>query len=363
MFRKLVLAAALSVSAQSLAHAEAMMKPAYLGEIVLPSGLMISGVEFGGISGLDYDADADLFYAISDDRSEKAPARFYRLKLVIEEDGVKGVDIVSSHVLQGENGEPFAAKTIDPEAIRYDGARQSVFWSSERDAKGNPTLFEAKPDGGFKRSFAVPGAYLPDEAGERGIRNNLAFEGLTLSVDGETIWVATENALVQDGPKATLEAGSPSRILGFNVESGEPVAEYVYETGTIHQKSETEPYYNDNGLTEMLEIDAGTFLAVERSFALGTGNEINLYRVETAGATDILGADSIADRDVTPVSKTHVLKIGEGDFGLDVDNIESLTWGPVIAGRKTLVLASDNNFNPNGQFTQFVVFALDAPSQ
>ena len=359
MFTKLVFAAALSVSVQSLAHADAMMKPAYLGEIVLPSGLMISGVEFGGISGLDYDAEAGVFYAISDDRSEKAPARFYRLKLAIEEDGVKGVDIISSHVLQGENGEPFAPKTIDPEAIRFDASRQSVFWSSERDAAGNPTLYEAGPDGAFERSFAIPEASLPATAGDRGIRNNLAFEGLTLSVDGETVWVATENALVQDGPKATLEAGSPSRILGFNVESGEPVAEYVYETGPIHQKSETEPYYNDNGLTEILEIEAGRFLAVERSFALGTGNEINLYLVETAGASDILGAESFADRDVTPVRKARVLKIGEGDFGLDVDNIEAVSWGPDVGGKRTLVMASDNNFNPNGQFSQFVVFTLE----
>lgn len=359
MFTKFVLAAALSVSVQSLAHADAMMKPAYLGEIVLPSGLMISGVEFGGISGLDYDAEAGVFYAISDDRSEKAPARLYRLKLAIEEDGVKGVDIISSHVLQEENGGPFAPKTIDPEAIRFDASRQSVFWSSERDAAGKPTLYEAGPDGAFKRSFAIPEAYLPDTAGERGIRNNLAFEGLTLSVDGETVWVATENALVQDGPKATLEAGSPSRILGFNVESGEPVAEYVYETGPIHRKSETEPYYNDNGLTEILEIEAGRFLAVERSFALGTGNEINLYLVETAGASDILGAESIAERDVTPVRKARVLKIGEGDFGLDVDNIEAVSWGPDVGGKRTLVMASDNNFNPNGQFSQFVVFTLE----
>ncbi|WP_404933034.1 esterase-like activity of phytase family protein [Nitratireductor sp. L15S-10] len=361
MFRKLVFAATMSILAQSLAHADAVIKPAFLGEIVLPSGLMISGIEFGGISGLDYDAETEVFYAISDDRSEKAPARFYRLKLLIEEDGVKGADIISSHVLQGEDGAPFAPKTIDPEAIRFDGTRQSVFWSSERDAAGNPALYEARADGAFKRSFTIPGAYLPDAAGERGIRNNLAFEGLALSVDGKTAWVATENALAQDGPKATPEAGSLSRILGFDVESGEPVAEYVYETGPIHRKSDTEPYYNDNGLTEILEIDAGRFLAVERSFALGAGNEINLYLVETAGASDILGAERIADLDVdvATLRKTHVLTIGEGDFGLDVDNIEAITEGPEVGGKQTLVMASDNNFNPNGQFTQFVVFTLE----
>ncbi|MDY6963240.1 MAG: esterase-like activity of phytase family protein, partial [Pseudomonadota bacterium] len=36
-----------------------------LGSITLPTGLSIAGEEFGGISGLDYDASSGLFYAIS----------------------------------------------------------------------------------------------------------------------------------------------------------------------------------------------------------------------------------------------------------------------------------------------------------
>jgi hypothetical protein len=58
------------------------------------------------------------------------------------------------------------------------------------------------------------------------------------------------------------------------------------------------------------------------------------------------------------MAKEAVLRLGEGDFGLDIDNIESVTWGPIIGGRKTVVIASDNNFNPE-QFTQFVMFQLD----
>ncbi len=59
--------------------------PVLLGEIVLPTGLQIKGVEFGGVSGLDYDAAQDIYYAISDERSEKASARFYTLRIVADE--------------------------------------------------------------------------------------------------------------------------------------------------------------------------------------------------------------------------------------------------------------------------------------
>ncbi len=94
--------------------------PKLLGQYVLPTGLSIGGVEFGGISGLDYDAKNDVYYAISDDRSEHGDARFYTLKLKIDGKGIHGVDIVSATTLKGVDGKPFPKLGIDPESIRFD---------------------------------------------------------------------------------------------------------------------------------------------------------------------------------------------------------------------------------------------------
>ena len=41
-----------------------------------------------------------------------------------------------------------------------------------------------------------------------------------------------------------------------------------------------------------------------------------------------------------------------------LDNIEGLTFGPVVNGKRTLILVSDNNFNP-AQFTQFVALTIE----
>ena len=334
-------------------------KASLLGQIVLPTGLKIGGVEFGGISGLDYDAANGLFYAISDDRSQKAPARFYTLKLAISENGVQGVDVVSTTQLLDTDGKGFAEKDIDPEAIRYDASAKKIYWSSEGDAKGRLAVYEASLDGKAVRSFALPDYYLPNADGSQGVRNNLAFEGLSISADGKTLWAGTENALAQDGDKATLESGSRSRLIGFDLASGERVGEYAYDAGPIFAKATTAPFYNDNGLSDMLALDGNTMLTVERSFALGIGTEINFYATSFSSATDVKGMNSLRNSEVKPLTKQHVLKIGEGDFGLDIDNIESVTFGPEVGGKRTLVIASDNNFNPDGQFTQFVVFTLD----
>jgi hypothetical protein len=358
----LKLAAGLSAflaAASAVAENPTIGKASLLGQIVLPTGLKVGGVEFGGISGLDYDAAGGLFYAISDDRSQKAPARFYTLKLAISENGVQGIDIVSTTQLLDTDGKGFAEKDIDPEAIRYDAASKKIYWSSEGDAKGRPAVYEAGLDGKAGRSFALPGYYLPNADGSQGVRNNLAFEGLSISADGKTLWAGTENALAQDGDKATLESGSRSRLIGFDLASGERVGEYAYDTGTIFAKATTAPFYNDNGLSDMLALDGNTLLTVERSFALGIGTEINFYATSFSGATDVKNMNSLKNIQVKPLIKQHVLKIGEGDFGLDIDNIESVTFGPEIGGKRTLVIASDNNFNADGQFTQFVVFTLD----
>jgi hypothetical protein len=340
-----------AVTAQDAAPAA----PELIGQIVLPTGLKIEGIEFGGISGLDYDAANDLFYAISDDRSQRAPARFYTLKLVFAEDQLAGIDIVSTHTLLNEAGEPFPEGGVDPEAIRFDAQGQRLFWSSEGDAEGKPGVYEADLTGKTVRSFEIPEAYLPDGAETKGIFGNLAFESLTLSADGSQLLAATENALAQDGAKATLEAGSPSRIVVFNLESGAVAAEHVYETDPIAVEATEEPKYNDNGLSEFLMLSDGRLLTVERSFGSGVGNTIAFYITSLEGAGDIAGAETIEG--AQPAAKTPWFSIAEGDFGLDIDNIESVSFGPQVGGRPTLVIASDNNFNPVGQFTQFVVFA------
>ncbi len=76
-----------------------------------------------------------------------------------------------------------------------------LLWSNEgqRAAAGFqiPTVRRMTAAGVYVRDFAVPGRYQPagsvagNVAGDRGIANNLAFEGLTLSTATETRWCRT----------------------------------------------------------------------------------------------------------------------------------------------------------------------------
>ena len=46
----------------------------------MPTGTKFQGTTVGGLSSITYDAQNDVYYAISDDPSQFQPARFYTLQ-------------------------------------------------------------------------------------------------------------------------------------------------------------------------------------------------------------------------------------------------------------------------------------------
>ena len=232
----------------------------------------------------------------------------------------------------------------------------------------NAFIREARADGTFVRDHPVPVAFQQaGPAGTTGIRNNLAFESLTLTNGGATLVTATENALKQDGPAAGVGVGSASRILTIDSATGNAGAQYVYPVGPVAQAPVPVGGFATNGLVELLDLGGGLMLAVERSFSAGapttgnTGNSIKIYVIDTAGATDVSNVASLAGASYTPVGKELLLDLDT--LGIALDNIEGVTFGPTLDnGARSLILVSDNNFSGT-QFTQFIAFQVNTVSE
>jgi hypothetical protein len=343
------------------------------------NGTVFDGTLFGGISGLDYDPSTNSYYGISDDRSQNAPpggnpaARFYNLSISVNENGFVGptpVTINSVTRMLRPDGTTFPSLGVDPESIRRnpDG---TFFWTSEGSvsAAGNPPLQnpfvrQMNSDGTFVREFANAPQVNPDAVGAgqtRGIRNNLAYESFTTTPSGTTSYIATESSLFQDGPRATASAGSTNRIIRYDTATGNPTAQFVYVTDAIQAANPINA--NDNGVVEMLALDESTLLVMERSFALNEGNSIRLYKVTLGGATDVSSLDSLVGQSYTPVSKQLLLTLAQPALGglFNPDNVEGLTFGPVLPdGNQSFLLAVDNNFF-GSQANQFILIAVPAP--
>lgn len=371
-------AAALAIAATVATSVSASAPPAtqpptlglrLIGEIDVPNLTMAGGTLVGGLSGVDFDPLRGEWMAISDDRSDLNPARVYDMALTFDGDDFTGARVLAAHPLLQENGSTYpngdqGGAVPDPEAIRVDPNNGTLWWTSEgnQDLGLDPILIHANPRGLAIAAYPLPdyfGSNSPEDA--FGTRNNKALEGLTFSADGQSLFAIMEGALYQDAELPTLATGSVSRIIQFDLD-GNVMAQYAYPLDALPAAGEGDlADLADNGATEIVAVTDTTFLVLERA---GIPQDdapwdmyVRLYEVDISGATNITDLDALAGAEYTPASKSLVLDFR--DAGLEhVDNLEGLTFGPRLAdGNRTLVVVSDNNFDPSS-VTQILAYEV-----
>ncbi|MEM7556183.1 MAG: phytase, partial [Cyanobacteria bacterium P01_A01_bin.84] len=211
----------------------------------------------------------------------------------------------------------------------------------------------------------IPEKYLPTANNSSGIRNNLSLESVTITPDQRFLYTATENALNQDGSASDIDSESLSRIIKYDLTTGEVVGEFVYPVEKVPEEPTPNDGFRTNGLVELLAIDDdGTLLALERAFSVGKGNTVKLYEIKTQGALNVSQendlfneADNVPFEIDPTVTKREILDVS--DLGVIPDNLEGITFGSQLPdGRQSLIVVSDNNFNAT-QKTQFLAFGLN----
>jgi hypothetical protein len=333
----------------------------------------------GGLSGLTYDRQRDRFYAISDDRSKLAPARFYTLQVKLDgqnSDRIETISIEGVTFLKNAEGQTYQQGHIDPEDIAL-SPNNTVFVVSEGDPRYqedgiDPFIQEYDLQTGQSiQQFPLPPYYIPDapEANQtQGVQTNIGFEALTLNFGGSLpngepfrVFAATEAALLQDVDESasadeSLPEGVKARLLHYLVTDNRPqiLAEHLYRLDAAPLMTPS------NGLTDLVSIDnGGHFLSLERTYGLG-GFGAKIFQLAFGDATDISGYDSLKG-DVSrfvPIRKQLVLDLK--DLDIPLDNLEGMTLGPNFPdGSQSLILVSDDNFQEQ-QVTQFLLFCISA---
>jgi hypothetical protein len=359
----LVATAAVAGGSTVAAPREAKVKELeFLGEQIIPTGTLFEGTQIGGLSSLAYDANRDVFYALSDDPSQFNPARFYTLRLDASDGQLDAgdVDVVAVTTLLDTNGQAFAPFSLDPEGIALTKDDDLII-TSEGIANRliDPFIARFDLEGARLGDLAVPAAFLPNSPQTRGVRQNLGFESAV--TNGHFLFTGVEAALVQDGPAASLTGGSPARLLRYNLNTSRLDRQHVYWTDPIAEPPVPAGSFAVNGLVELLPLNNQFLLSMERSFSVGapdTGITIKLYEIKLSGADNLNGAESIAAEldQIRPVTKTLLFDLDA--LGIPLDNVEGMAFGPDLPdGRRSLLLVSDNNFSPAG-FTQFLLFAV-----
>ncbi len=316
----------------------------------------------GGLSGITYERNTDKFYAVSDDRSNKNPARFYTLKINLTgEETIENVTVEDVTFLKDKNGQNFPSNTVDFEGIGI-SPRQSLFISSEGVKKGQiPARIDEfnLETGTWISNVRIPERFLPHE--NKGIQDNLGFESLSLGVnslaadDPFRLFTATESNLLQDYNQENPELQASIRLMDYVINPiGEPllIGEHLY----LLEPGEDGVLYN--GLTDLTTLDKeGYFLSLERTFGLA-GHGAKIFQFVIANATDTSKIESLRGNPTTvePIKKELLLDLNQ--LGIKLDNLEGITMGPRLKdGSLSLILVSDNNFRDD-QVTQFLLFRL-----
>ncbi|MBL7851138.1 MAG: esterase-like activity of phytase family protein [Cyclobacteriaceae bacterium] len=337
---------------------------------VIPNHTRFQDTQVGGLSGIDYDAGSDSYYLICDDRSSLQPARYYKASIRIEGEKIDTVIFLEKVDFLAENGQTYPSaresrnRTIDPEGIRYNPMKQEVVWLSEgeRIVNAKDTAL-ADPEILISRGGKFAGRYLiADGAAMRlrdyGARQNGSFEALTFAEQFRTLWVALEEPLYQDGPRADVE-DSPSlcRFFRYDVATRDLKAQYAYDLEPVAYAPLLTSAFRVNGITDILDAGNNKLLVLERSFSTGRlPCTVKIFLAEPATGTEVSKLASLkGDPQVKPMTKQLLLNMDS--LGVHVDNVEGITWGPTLPnGHRTLLLVTDNNFQ---SFQKTQIFLLE----
>jgi hypothetical protein len=304
-----------------------------------------SGRPSGGFSAAAYDPKSDTLQLLSD-----APNGFVqrwgglRALVTAAAQGRKGPlpSLQPREVLPLRSGYARLPKEMDGEGLVPLGANLWVASEGRRNLSRPAQLlrFDAAT-GALRQALEMPAAWQP--APGMGLDENKGPESLALwrrAGKADTLLMASETALLQD------PAGQ-ARLLQWELSASGAMAHSI--------RSLALPGGGVWSLTELLALPerrGGGVLAVLRRFEEpgGWGARLLLYPspvMSSKTPSQAAKPASQASTPLAPIQDWDLLARGPGNTGLPPDNWEGLSWGPTLAdGRASLVLISDDNFNP-----------------
>jgi len=343
----------------------------FIGEYDIPHNQVFQNTTIGGLSGIDYDAEHNIYYLISDDRSSINPARFYTANIFLDEKGIDSIRFISVKSLLQPSGtiypnskeDPF--RTPDPEAIRLNRKAKQLVWTSEgeRIIKGDtivlqdPSVNIISTNGNYIDSFALPPNMHMQQV-QRGPRQNGVFEGMSFIKNYEKLLVSVEEPLFEDGPRAGLNDSSAwIRIIKFDVKSRKPEAQYAYKIDEVAFPENPPGSFKLNGVADILALNDHQLIVLERSFSTGRKPcTIKIYLADLNNPVDVSNVPSLGSSPIKFTSKRLLLNMD--DLGIYTDNIEGVTLGPKLSnGHQSIIFVADNNFSKD-EITQFLFFEI-----
>ena len=333
----------------------------------------------GGV--LSYDTRLERF-SIDVNGTTGAISNFQVLQTVLLKSNGVPLNGIAPGSLPSSNSTALLGNAFDPEGIVVNPLTGNFLVSDEY----GPSLIEFDRAGNLLRRFSVPtnltpkaGAAtdyaalpVPLNAGDptltTGREPNRGYEGLAISPDGKFAYAMLQNGTVTDGYNvSTATRGQYTRIVKYDIATGQPVAQYAYLLESSGQ---------GRGVSALVALGNDKFLVLERNNrGIGVGATLagadkNIFQIDLSVATDVTSINLPASGALPAgaVAAAKSAKLIDLDTnanqlaalsGLAPEKMEGFAVGPRLAnGLYLLLMGTDNDFSvtQNGSGTQFDVY-------
>ena len=267
----------------------------FLGALELPRA-RFGGIELVELSGLAWDADAQVVYALSDQGA------LFHLRLVLDGGVLSGVEVIAAHALRDADGRALQGRAADAEGLAALDARNGrpgdtrLLVSFERDTR----VVEYTPDGRLLRELPLPESI----AGAEFASGNRGLEAVVVD-DAGGVYVAPERPLRGESVRTLPLLALDGRRLHY------PLAD------------------RDAAVVGLDFLADGRLLLLERDLDLMLFRLVTRLRV-VEGLQDGDDGDELAARD---------LAVFDTPGGWRVDNFEGLAR---LDGECILMVSDDN---------------------
>jgi hypothetical protein len=315
----------------------------FLGYSDALDGYSYEGLPVGGLSGLAYVANRDLYYAVADSQVGSTPARFYTLKAPLEGGRLAEPLISDVTVLRDPQGKPFTGANLDGEGIAVTREGE-VLIASEVE----PSIRRFSLEGRFLGKLTVPQKFLVAPEGDAKV--NASFESLELSGNDRSLFTANEQPLLVTEGKGDDQGSSEERrwvrLLRYENRGSsefEPSEEFLY------------PMEQGESISEIAVLSENELLILERE-------NRRIFRVSLDKAEAVPKQGGLATSGVSLLGKELLVDVddscpipsdGEDSFGL----LEGMALESKLpGGQRALLLQSDDNFG--GEKSRMIMLGI-----
>ncbi|QGQ95990.1 esterase-like activity of phytase family protein [Paenibacillus psychroresistens] len=283
-------------------------------------------------------------------------------------------NIKGDEVAFNEDGTPLS--TYDPDGLDLEGIsynpKDDTFWMSE---EYSPSLVHVKRDG------TIIARYVPKGVKEKLVNaqtpifdtlpaiyykhvSNRGFEGVSISPDGSSLFVAIQSPMAVPDKKAG-DTSRQLRILKMDLNTQAVVGEYAYtaEDATQYPKvaqkdlviSELSALSNQVVLVDERDKLAGAEAQIKRIYRADFTNATNLLGTEVSDTLESLTMDAMKEKKINSAEKTLVVDMAK--LGYKYEKLEGMT----VVGKRQIVVVNDNDYDVS--YVDGKLVLTDVPTQ